>query len=173
MPNVFIISDTHFGHENIYQFLHHDGSKARPHGNASTGDQVMIDNWNKVVKQGDKVYHLGDVVINHKAFSILHALNGKKVLIKGNHDLFKLKDYTEHFYDIRAFHKLDNFVLTHIPIHPNSMGRFKGNVHGHLHRNIVTDQWGMPDLRYKSACVELNDYTPVELSVFQQYFLKL
>ena len=50
------------------------------------------------------MYHLGDVVINRKALSTLYCLNSDKVLIKGNHDIFKLEDYTPHFRDIRGYH---------------------------------------------------------------------
>jgi calcineurin-like phosphoesterase family protein len=165
MAHTFVISDTHFGHKNICNFLRDDGSKLRPWTNPDEMDQFMIDKWNSVVQPGDKVYHLGDVVINRKAMSIMHALNGKKVLIKGNHDLFKLADYTPHFYDIRACHVLDKCILTHIPIHELSFGRFRGNIHGHLHDRRVPD-------RYQSVCVEQINYTPVEFSEVVNRFPK-
>lgn len=171
MPNVFLISDTHFGHQNMLTFLKDDGTRLRPLWELSQEmDQHMIDNWNKVVKPLDKVYHLGDVSMSKHGIKAMYALNGKKCLIKGNHDIHKLSDYTPHFYDIRACHKLDNCILSHIPIHPQQLERFKGNIHGHLHEHLVTDNWGKPDPRYLTMCVEHINFTPVELSVALQHF---
>lgn len=167
MPNVFLVSDTHFGHAGVCRFLRDDGSKLRPWDHPDQMDAELITRWNAVVKPTDKVYHLGDVVINRRALSTLHALNGKKVLIKGNHDIFKLKDYLPHFYDIRAYKVLDKFIMSHIPIHEQNLGRFKGNVHGHMHERTIDDP------RYRSVCVEQIDYTPIEFSVVQQYFQQL
>lgn len=171
MANTFLISDTHFGHDNMYRFTMEDGTRVRHEfANATEGDQKMIDNWNNVVKPGDKVYHLGDVFINRKARFILEALNGKKVLIKGNHDIFDLDNYVPYFKDIRACHVLDRVVLSHIPIHKNSIERFRGNVHGHLHRHEVLDNLGQIDVQYKSVCVEHINYTPIEFSEIISYF---
>lgn len=171
MSNVFLISDTHFGHENMYRFTMEDGTRVRQEfANATEGDQKMIDNWNNVVKPVDKVYHLGDVFINRKARFILEALNGKKVLIKGNHDIFDLDNYVPYFKDIRAYHILDRIILSHIPIHKDSLVRVKGNIHGHLHRHKVLDKSGQPDVLYRSVCVEHINYTPIEFSELKTYF---
>lgn len=152
----------------MYKFLREDGTRVRHQfENAKAGDSTMIDNWNRVVGPKDKVYHLGDVFINRKERFILEALNGDKVLIKGNHDIFKLDDYTQFFRDIRAYHVLDRIILSHVPIHRESMARFRGNVHGHLHAQTVNDEL------YKSVCVEQINYTPIELSEIQKYFKEL
>jgi calcineurin-like phosphoesterase family protein len=171
MPNVFLISDTHFGHHNMYNFTLHDGTRVRHEfENVTEGDLAMIQNWNKVVGKKDKVYHLGDVFINRKAKFILNELNGDKVLIKGNHDIFKLNDYTEFFRDIRAYHVLDKMIISHVPIHRESLGKFVGNVHGHLHRGVVLDNEKNPDSMYQSVCVEHINYTPIELSEVRKKF---
>jgi calcineurin-like phosphoesterase family protein len=138
MPSVFLVSDTHFGHAGVCRFTHNDtGIKIRPWDNPEEMDEAMVKLWNETVKPTDKVYHLGDVVINRKALAILPRLNGDKVLIKGNHDIFKLGDYTQHFRDIRGYHVMNNMILSHIPVHPESKGRFSANIHGHLHTNRV------------------------------------
>jgi len=174
MKNVFLISDTHFGHHNMYRFTNENGERVRPQfANADEGDAAMIDNWNRVVKPHDKVYHLGDVFIHRKAQFILNALNGDKVLIKGNHDIFSLENYTPYFRDIRAYHVLDRIVISHIPVHKESIARFKGNIHGHLHAHRVLDNTGVPDVYYKSVCVEHINYTPIEFSELREYFNKL
>lgn len=169
MPETFLVSDTHFGHANICKFLNEDGSKVRPWADVNEMDEYMVDAWNKVVKPTDKVYHLGDVVINRKALSTLYRLNGDKVLIKGNHDIFKLADYTPHFRDIRSYHVLNNkdkkrIILSHIPIHEDSLERFKYNIHGHLHGNRVMKS-GVVDYRYINVCVEWTNFAPIALDM--------
>lgn len=137
MPSVFLVSDTHFGHAGVCRFTRDDGGKLRPWDDPSEMDEAMVKLWNDTVKPTDKVYHLGDVVINRKALSIMHRLNGDKVLIKGNHDIFKMEDYTQYFRDIRGYHVMDGIILSHIPVHSDSKGRFRANIHGHLHSNRV------------------------------------
>lgn len=133
----FIIADLHLGHANICKFTNYDGSKLRPWDNVDDMDRDMIQMWNDTVSPSDKVYVLGDVVINRKALPTLGKLNGDKVLIGGNHDVYKAHDYLQYFRDIRAYHVLNNVIFSHIPIHPDSKGRFVGNIHGHLHSNRI------------------------------------
>ena len=97
-------------------FTNDDGSKLRPWDTTEEMDEAMIEKWNATVRPKDKVYHLGDVVINRKALPTLQRLNGDKVLIKGNHDIFRLEEYTPYFRDIRGVGTLDGFVLTHVPL---------------------------------------------------------
>ena len=160
MPSVFLVSDTHFGHAGVCRFLRDDGTKLRPWDDPEKMDEDMIKLWNDTVRPNDKVYHLGDVVMHRKSLSIMHRLNGDKVLIKGNHDIFKLGDYIPYFRDIRAYHVMNNMILSHIPIHPESKGRFNANIHGHLHANRVKkddkiDPW------YFNVSVEQIDYKPI------------
>lgn len=167
MPSVFLVSDTHFGHAGVCRFLRDDGvTKLRPWDNPDEMDEEMVKRWNERVKPNDKVYHLGDVVINRKALGIMRRLNGDKVLIRGNHDIFKLEDYTEHFRDIRGYHVMNGMILSHIPVHEESLGRFGVNIHGHLHANRVlkTKHKGATasiDARYHCVCVEQTDFAPV------------
>lgn len=150
MGNVFITSDTHFGHANIIKYAN------RPFDSVEEMNEALVENWNSVVKQGDKVYHLGDVTMNSKSLDIMSRLNGRKVLIKGNHDTQKLKFYLPHFYDIRGSHELGEFIMTHIPVAILQRERYPdGNIHGHLHEKIMGDPW------YINVSVEQTDYTPV------------
>lgn len=167
MPSVFLTSDTHFGHLGVCKFTKSDGvTKLRPWDTPEEMDEEMVKRWNEVVKPNDKVYHLGDVVINRRALKTLHRLNGDKVLIKGNHDIFKLTDYTEHFRDIRGYHVMNGMILSHIPMHEESLGRFGVNIHGHLHANRVMrvkhkDATPEIDVRYHCVCVEQTDFRPI------------
>jgi calcineurin-like phosphoesterase family protein len=166
MPSVFLVSDTHFGHAGVCRFTDDTtGEKIRPWTDPHEMDEAMVKMWNETVKPTDKVYHLGDVVINRKALSIMHRLNGDKVLIKGNHDIFKLEDYTLHFRDIRAYHVMNGMILSHIPLHPESKGRFKCNIHGHLHTNRVKfkNEYGVEkiDPFYFNVSVEQIGFKPM------------
>jgi len=118
------------------------------------------------------VYHLGDVVINAKSLHHVSRLNGRKILIRGNHDIFKDKQYREvgfeQLHGCRVF--VDKFIMTHIPLHPDSVtDRFRVNVHGHLHGNEVMRQMGLtemrhvqePDPRYLCVSVEHTNYEPL------------
>lgn len=168
MPSVFLVSDTHFGHAGVCRFVRTDGvTKLRPWDTAEEMDEFMVAAWNERVRPNDKVYHLGDVVINRKALGIMRRLNGDKVLIRGNHDIFKDHDYREHFRELRAYHVMNGMILSHIPIHSESLGRFGVNIHGHTHANRVmlpgfngkiTD---IVDVRYHCVCVEQTDFAPI------------
>jgi calcineurin-like phosphoesterase family protein len=160
MPNLFLISDTHFGHANILTFKNSDGTPLRPgFQNIKEHDQFLIDTWNNTVKPKDTVYHLGDVGMSNFTHikNIFDALNGEKVLIKGNHDKFKASQYLQIFKDIRGYGILDRYLLSHIPIHPDSLSRWAANIHGHLHGNKINDP------KYINVSVEQINYTPISL----------
>ena len=175
MPAVFLVSDTHFGHAGVCRFTRTDGvTKLRPWDSADEMDEAMVAAWNERVRPNDKVYHLGDVVMSRKSLSIMRRLNGDKVLIRGNHDIFKDTDYREHFRELRAYHVMNGLILSHIPLHEASLGRFGTNIHGHLHANRVMKPRGVDartgellysdeiDPRYHNVSVEqLPDFAPI------------
>jgi len=181
--NRFVISDTHFGHTNSWEkFKLEDGSPLRPFTSTEEMDETMIERWNAKVKPGDTVYHLGDVVINQKSLHLVSRLNGRKILIRGNHDIFKDKQYRdvgfEQLHGVRVF--VDKFILSHIPLHPDCVTeRFKVNVHGHLHANEIKMPWGVnadrneiiyadfPDPRYLCVSVEHTNYEPLHFDEVQ------
>jgi calcineurin-like phosphoesterase family protein len=183
--NRFVISDTHFGHTNSWEkFKLEDGSPLRPFTSTEEMDETMIERWNAKVKPGDTVYHLGDVVINQKSLHLVSRLNGRKILIRGNHDIFKDKQYAEvgfeQIHGVRVF--VDKFILSHIPLHPDCVtDRFKVNVHGHLHANeitrtvMVTKDVSVPwphekteiDPRYLCVSVEHTNYEPLHFDEVQ------
>ena len=162
MPAVFLVSDTHFGHAGVCRFTHPEtGEKLRPWTDPAEMDEDMIRAWNDRVRPNDKVYHLGDVVINRRAMRTLTRLNGDKVLIRGNHDIFPDDEYRQHFRELRAYHVMNGMILSHIPIHADSLGRFGVNIHGHLHGSRVKKD-GVVDVRYHCVCVEQTpDFAPI------------
>lgn len=124
MPTTYLYSDPHFSHMGVCRFLRADGvTKLRPFETPEEMDEVLVANFNSTVKPNDKVYFLGDIAINRRGLNVLSRLNGDKVLIKGNHDIFKLNDYTPYFRDIRSYHVMNNCILSHIPVHPSTLYR--------------------------------------------------
>jgi calcineurin-like phosphoesterase family protein len=175
MPSVFLVSDTHFGHAGVCRFTRSDGvTKLRPWDNPEEMDEFMVQAWNDRVRPNDKVYHLGDCVINRRSLTTMARLNGDKVLIRGNHDIFKDDEYRQYFRELRAYHVMNGLILSHIPIHPESLGRFGCSIHGHLHANRVMKPTGVDpntgeilygneiDPRYYNVSVEqLPDFAPI------------
>ena len=162
---IFLVSDTHFGHANILTFRGLNGQRIRPEfTDVEEMDETMVENWNAVVRPCDLVYHLGDVVMHKHSLAIVKRLNGHKRLVLGNHDGFVVKAYQQAgFQKIFGSRKLDNLLLTHIPVHPLSIPQWAlGNVHGHIHER---DSFGP---RYLNVSVERTNYAPIPIEVAKQ-----
>lgn len=164
--NIWVISDTHFGHQNIIRYCD------RPFETAKEADDKMIENWNSVVKDGDIVYHLGDVYFGEAGRHALSKLNGRKRLILGNHDNGKDALLQKYFQKIMVWRMFPEFglLLTHVPVHDSSLERYYGdthtgaekfdhltNVHGHIHNKPS------PSPLHRNVSVEMIDYTPINI----------
>jgi calcineurin-like phosphoesterase family protein len=170
--DIWLISDTHFFHANILKFKDSEGELIRGSRFSSVEEmnQCMLDNWNSVVKPGDKVYHLGDVFMGDKDTFVKYwsKLNGKKNLIVGNHDDIKWMAQKELFSKIYMWRMFTEFglLLTHVPIHESGLRRGSPtdetapmllNIHGHIHQNPS------PTEHHRCVCVEHIDYTPINI----------
>lgn len=127
-------------------------------------DEFMIDQWNAVVKTSDKVYHLGDVSMKKKSIATVGRCNGHKRLVRGNHDIFPTKEYLPYFEDIYGTRVFEDMVLSHIPLHPESVRMNWTNVHGHNHNN----RGQALGVKYLNVCVELTDYRPLAIEEVRQ-----
>lgn len=80
--NIYVISDTHFGHANIIKYCD------RPFQTIEEMDLALINRWNKVVSGNDIVIHLGDFAFSTKegVTAYRNQLNGRIWLLRGNHD---------------------------------------------------------------------------------------
>lgn len=170
--NYFVISDTHWQHENILKFTKEDGTLVRPEFfSVQEMDEIMIENWNKEVKnQDDIVYHLGDVTFgSYEKFcnSIAPRLNGRKRLIIGNHDRLKGTRLMDFFEKVDLWKPLEAFsiVLTHFPIEEKLFRHgCTHNVHGHLHEKSLKSPI------HANICVEKTGYKPVNFEEISKYF---
>lgn len=154
---IFIISDTHFGHEAIIRYCN------RPFTSVEEMDQTMIKRWNETVSNNDIVIHLGDFALcgKDKTREIIQKLNGKKILIMGNHD-----NYSEQFYRDAGFHTVsrfpiiyDNFyMMSHAPLQLTETTCYF-NCYGHVHN----DNKFVDNATSKCYSVERTGYRPVLL----------
>lgn len=157
MREIFIVSDTHFGHGNMLKFTDSaTGARIRPlWESADEMDEYMIQKWNEVVRDEDIIYHLGDVYFRNGA-EILPRLRGRKRLILGNHDNGKDQNLHKHFEKIMMWRMFPEFncLLTHVPVHESALFKVEYNLHGHIHQNAS------PTSKHINCCVEVQDYTP-------------
>ena len=81
---LFFTADLHIGHANILKYC----PETRPFANVDEMNATIAKNWNAVVKGGDTVYLVGDVMFGafDAGMEVLNALNGRIHLIVGNHD---------------------------------------------------------------------------------------
>jgi calcineurin-like phosphoesterase family protein len=137
-------------------------------------DKLIIDNWNKVVTKRDLVYVLGDITMENQNDipKYISQLNGRIVLIGGNHDTKQCCDvYRKLGITVMGCLKYKGFICTHIPVHPYELeqdGRqlLRGNIHGHVHRSgIIDGEEYAPKTDYGplyyNVNIELHNYTPI------------
>lgn len=89
---LFWTSDTHFSHSSIIKFCD------RPYKDVDEMNEKLIENWNKKVPQDGLVFHLGDFAWGGGYTEwkrIRDQLNGKIILIKGNHEMKNLSPKAE------------------------------------------------------------------------------
>lgn len=107
--NVYVTSDTHFGHKNILQY----NSDTRPWDTVEEMDDGLIKAWNAYVGNDDIVYHLGDFAFCgfQRAMEIANQLNGRIVLIRGNHDqMFRKEQNIQKALATGKFSKIVDYV---------------------------------------------------------------
>lgn len=157
MQRIWIISDTHFCHKNIIDYCD------RPFKDVEEMNEALISNWNSVVKEKHLVYVLGDFALGTptEISNILSRLNGKKYLILGNHDRHKSVDWWRRvgFDEVSKFPIIvdDRYILCHEPM--DIVVEFKV-ISGHIHN--VGKGYGYNN--HFNACVEVNNYTPVDFN---------
>lgn len=129
-------SDTHFSHAKIIEFC------GRPFANVEEMDREMVARWNARVQPGDTVYHLGDFAFgpadNIEIFRM--QLNGKIVLLVGNHDR-SLRRMSQSFQSVahQAHFELQGLrlLLSHKPRPIDPYPPFDYHLHGHVHEKYA------------------------------------
>jgi len=109
-------------------------------------DETLVDKWNKKVDVTDTVYHVGDVLFHtpEKAVRLLDRLNGKKILIFGNHDKTikqsaEVRAKFERCYDYHELKVGDQMIVlshyAHLVWNKSHHGSWM--LHGHSHGGLV------------------------------------
>src|SRR5574344_1619085 len=167
------IADWHYGHKNVIAY------DSRPFFTLDEMNSELIKRWNSAVSPEDTVYILGDMFWcdTNTAVDVLKQLNGKKVLIKGNHDKCEDENFQKQFTLICDYLEINdqgkNIVLCHYPIpcfknHYYGWYHFYGHVHSSFDYNMMlTDQKLMKEV-YNKECNMWNvgammpciEYTP-------------
>lgn len=163
-PKIFVIGDTHFGHNNVIKY------SGRPFTDSAEMDRQLIKNWNATVAKQDIVYMIGDFTLSgNKAYiaEIVAQLNGKIILVMGNHDRLKPHQYIKcGFYSaIRKPVMVEpKVMLMHEPPLESDMVDGIIYIFGHVHEKIH------PVERFdntRCACVERINYKPIELETLK------
>ena len=148
----YYIGDLHFNHKNIINL------DSRPFNDIEEMEDILIKNWNSVVKSNDHVYILGDFCWGKvdKWVELLDKLNGLKYLIIGNHDDFKtVNKIRDKFVGVYNYLEIKDqgykLVLCHYPI-ASWNGMYKGTIHLYAHVHNTSDN----DL-YKAHLKSLED----------------
>lgn len=170
MSKIFVIADTHFGDKNIIKY------EKRPFVNVEDMDEKLISLWNNTVKENDIVFHLGDVGVYPlpKMKAIIERLNGKKILILGNHDDYlTLNEWMEcGFSEVYKYPIIYNefIVMQHCPPQYINLETPYFYVYGHVHGTEM-----YPSITKKSACVSVErwNYCPVEFQYLKDCVEKL
>ncbi len=142
-----MLADAHIGHKAICKYRTQFQSREQH-------DIYLMKAWNGVVTKNDTVFCLGDFAFTMESLGIIKALNGRKILVRGNHDKLDTQAYLSVFSQVVGGIKYKDTWLSHFPIHPQEL-RDKYNIHGHVHNDTI------PDDRYFNACIENIGYAPL------------
>lgn len=163
---IYYTSDPHFFHENMIRLCN------RPFQNVEEMNRVIQENWNNVVGKNDTIYILGDFAMRYEnpkdVYNLLNHLNGRKILITGNHDkLRKDSKFCNYFEYVKNYDEiLDNnrrVILFHYPMEDWN-GKFRGSYHlyGHIHNNTSCIH-GHIEHRF-NVCQDIHNFIPVTLN---------
>lgn len=166
---IWFTSDLHLGHANIIPAC------MRPFRDVDEMNETLIWNFNAVVRRDDTVYILGDLSFKVGAENVpglVARLNGKKILIRGNHDKRSCDGLYDHAADFeRVTVEGMDLSLMHYPM-LSWPGRRRGAVqlHGHIHADATYNETNrdLGILRYDVG-VDANNFYPVSAKQIRDF----
>lgn len=179
-------SDLHLDHEKIIVYANRPFKKANGEPDVCLMNETIIANWNAAVKPEDHIYILGDLSCAstpEKVVEHLKRLNGKKVLIFGNHDkrirnsgrTMGYFDWTADLAEIsvpldpRNPHKNQHIVLCHYAMRIWNKAHYGSwQLYGHSHGNLADD----PHALSLDVGVDNWDYRPVSFEQIREHMSK-
>lgn len=176
---VYFSSDPHYYHKNIIKYQRRPflvpGETYEKYSISSVHlmNETMIANWNAKVTPEDTTYLLGDFCFTdaERARMIFDRLNGKKILIGGNHDNWKIRTRLP-WVSVHDYLELNlegvRVVLSHYAFLTwNKIGRGSIHLHGHSHGSIPSTS------QRCDVGVDCFNYSPVSLKEIQAHMEKL
>lgn len=162
MSIVYVTSDWHLGHKGIADRFRTRFDSDRHH------DHYIVEGARGVLTKRDTIFMLGDMSFTVEGMEMIGSLPGRKILVRGNHDVLHMDQYNAVFDEIHGAYRYKGCFLTHIPIHPMELYR-GGNVHGHCHRGGPRElQKGDEYKQYYNAILEYNGYNIVPWKKVQE-----
>lgn len=149
----YVISDTHFGHENIIEYCD------RPFASVEEMNRALVENWNTTVSPQDSVLFLGDVR-HHPSplteWGWLRRLNGNKLIVRGNHDGGLSHNAPVPVVESCVIqHGRYEFYCEHQPVDYSGW-----QIHGHVHQNApLIDR----ENQNVNVSVEATGYQPIPM----------
>lgn len=157
---IWATSDLHFNHPGILRMSRSRFSSIEEH------NEYIIKKYNEKVGKDDLVYILGDIGFTplKDLAPLIKRLNGRKILILGNHDKGVIGEYYAmgfiEVYDHPIYFS-NEIILSHEPCQEALNNPYVFNIHGHTHmRDLVLDN-------YINICPEKTNYEPVDLKHIQ------
>lgn len=169
----WIISDTHFGHNNIIRFCN------RPENH----DEIMMEAWANVPTENSTLIHLGDLTYRGEDLFqdfIAPQLSGgeRKLLILGNHDHQKPSYYEQAGFEIIepfAFYygpRATRVTFSHYPWEDHEGPLTGVHIHGHIHNNGYSGDRLVPFVKNQiNVSVEITNYRPVNLDALLRGYI--
>jgi len=155
--NIWLITDTHFGHEKIREYC----------GRPENFERIIF-KYLVPIPESDALIHLGDVCLGKEAeihARYIEPLRCRKWLVRGNHDQRPNTWYLQHGWDFVCeefgyVHTGKRILFSHTPV--NWDKSFDVNIHGHSHNSE-------PSLPIASEhhillAIEYTEYKPVTLA---------
>ncbi len=181
MSNIWLTSDSHFGHTNIAgPKISNWTSGYRDFNSVHEMNMALVDGINKYVKEDDILYHLGDWSFGgvHNILQFRNYIVCKNVhLILGNHDQHivdkEIKYHDTSFNPIEIFSSVQDVLtldigktklfLSHYS-HRVWLGSHKGVIHlyGHSHGSIP-DYGKSMDVGVDVAFKKFGEYRPFNI----------
>ena len=166
---IYFTSDLHLGHNAAIRMCE------RPFATVEEMNRTLIANINARVKQHDIIYILGDIAHRtpvEEVNQMIAQINGKKILIRGNHD----KKYDPSLFDgIYDFLEVNfeghSISLMHYPMEEWPKSRYGSlHLHGHQHNKpeYNREQKAQGIFRYDVG-VDANGYCPVSWDEILQF----
>lgn len=161
----YYISDHHFHHAGIIEY------EDRPFSDVIEMDVFMLNAWNTRVSSKDTVVYGGDLALGsirrykERLTPLVKSLNGKKILVKGNHERSRKTSFAIGFDEVHSYYFESGILVVH-----NLMlnwGRLLSQIsaadyilYGHVHDLILEDPRVAGQEKFINISVEHLDYIP-------------